>query len=194
MKRMVDVLGRAPLAADTTPGPVTRAVHAAIEARRVRVEGERHRTSPDGLYRFADETYEGTSAGDPELTGRLLIEVHSADNVTRGYLGLATGQARIFEPVTGRLKAVAEVTAIDSPCVEPAGVRVDGFVSGHVLPDPAAAVAGHAKVLFANFSARLGPNGALVGNLGTDGPVAPRSTAVVQDLITRSTPPTGGPK
>jgi hypothetical protein len=103
--------------------------------------------------------------------------------VTRGFLGLATGQARIYDPATGRLKVVADVSAIDSPPVEPPGVKVDGFVNGHALPDPDAppGAGGRPKVLFANFSVRLDATAAFIGNLGADGPVAPQNTAVLQD-------------
>lgn len=163
-------------------GPATRGVRAALEARRVSVHGERYCPGPDGLHRFAHETYEGTSTGDEELTGRFVLEIEATDNVTRGFLGVATGKATIYDAVTGRLKVTADVSAIDSPSVDPPGVRVDGFVSGHVLQDPAAPPgAGGPKVLFANFSVRLDVTAAFIGNLGADGPVAPQNTAVLQD-------------
>lgn len=164
-----------------TKGPVTRGVHAALEARRVLVSGERYCTGPDGLYRFADETYEGTSNGDDELTGRFVLEIHATDNVTRGYLGLATGKARIYDPATGRLKVMADVAATDSPSIDPPGVQVDGFVRGYVLRDPGVHADAVPRVLFANFSVRLDTSAAFIGNLGTDGPVAPQNTAVLQD-------------
>jgi hypothetical protein len=50
-------------------GPATRGVRAVLEGRRVAVRGERHCMGADGVYRFAHETYEGTSDGDEELTG-----------------------------------------------------------------------------------------------------------------------------
>ena len=75
-----------------------------------------------------------------------------------------------------------DVSAIDSPSIDPPGVRVDGFVTGHVLRDPGAAPgSGGPKVLFANFSVRLDTTAAFIGNLGADGPIAPQNTAVLQD-------------
>lgn len=162
--------------------PSTRAVQAVLEARRVAFHGERYCTGADGLYRFAHETYEGTSTGDPELTGRFVLEIHAADNVSQGFLGLATGKARIFDGATGRLKVIVDVAAIDSPSIDPPGVKVDGFVSGHVVPDPEAPRGpGGPIVLFANFSVRLDVTAAFIGNLGADEPIAPRNTAVIQE-------------
>ena len=172
------------LAADATSGLVTRGVRAFLRAYRVQVEGEGYRTGADGLYRFAHETYEGTSTGDQELTGRFVLEIHTTDNVTQGFLGLATGQARIYDSATGRLKVTAEVSAIDSPSIDPPGVKVDGFVKGHVLRDPSTASGpGAPRALFANFSVRLDTTAAFIGNLGADEPIAPRNTAVLQDLL-----------
>jgi hypothetical protein len=173
-------------------GPTTRGVQATLEARRVEVHAERYCQGADGLYRFAHETYEGTSTGDPELTGRFVLEIHAADNVSQGFLGLATGKARIFDAATGRLKVMVDVSAIDSPSLDPLGVKVDGFVSGHVLPDPAdPSGSGRPTVLFANFSVRLDTTAAFVGNLGGDGPVAPRNTAVIQDAADACRPDEG---
>jgi hypothetical protein len=167
------------LCAKGEDGLATRGAQATLEARRVEVHGERYCQGTDGLYRFANETYEGTSTGDPELTGRFVLEIHAADNVSQGFLGLATGKARIYDSATGRLKVMVDVSAIDSPSLDPLGVKVDGFVSGHVLPDPADP-SGKPAVLFANFSVLLDTTAAFVGNLGGDAPVAPRNTAVIQ--------------
>ena len=162
--------------------PSTRAVQAVLEAQRVEFHGERYCTGVDGLYRFAHETYEGTSTGDPELTGRFVLEIHAADNVTQGFLGLATGKARIYDAASGRLKVMVDVSAVDSPSVDPPGVKVDGFVSGQVLPDADAPPGtGRPKVLFANFSVRLDVTASFIGNLGTDAPIAPQNTAVIQE-------------
>ena len=170
-------------AAGAGEGPSTRAVQATLEARRIEVHGERYCTGADGLYRFASETYEGTASGDDELTGRFVLEIHASDNVSSGFLGLATGRARIYDAGTGRLKVTAEVWAIDSPSLDPPGVRVDGFVAGRVLPDLSQANGASPKVLFANFSVRLDATAAFTGNLGGDAPIPPRNTAVVQDAV-----------
>ena len=162
-------------------GPSTRAVQATLEARRTEVHGERYCSGADGVYRFASETYEGTSAGDEELTGRFVLEIHASDNVSQGFQGLATGRARIFDAATGRLKVTAEVWAVDSPSVDPPGVKVDGFVAGHALPDPSASPGAAPRVLFANFSVRLDTTASFVGNIGGDVPIPPRNTAILQD-------------
>ena len=172
--------GALPSVVEAAP-PSTRAVQAVLEADRTQTHGERYCTGVDGLYRFAHETYEGMSTGDPELTGRFVLEIHAADNVTQGFLGLATGKARIYDTATGRLKVMVDVAAIDSPSIEPPGVKVDGFVSGHVLPGPEAPPGAASKVLFANFSVRLDVTASFIGNLGTDAPVAPQNTAVIQE-------------
>jgi hypothetical protein len=172
-------------------GPTTRGARAVLEGRRVDVRGERHCQGADGLYRFAHETYEGTSEGDDELTGRFVLEVDAFDNVTQGYQGLATGSARIYDAATGRLKVVARVTAVDSPSLDPLGVKVDGFVTGRILPParrPGEAKA-PARVLFANFSVRLDTSASFVGSLGADVPVGPQNTAVIQDKRKGCLPP-----
>ena len=177
------------LAAGATGGLATCGVRAFLSAHRVQVEGEGYCTGADGLYRFAHETYEGTSTGDEALTGRFVLEIHTADNVTQGFLGLATGQARIYDAESGRLKLTAEVSAIDSPSIDPPGVKVDGFVKGHVLRDPGApAGAGGPKLLFANFTVHLDTAANFVGNLGADEPIAPSNTAVLQDARTLVSP------
>lgn len=164
-------------------GLTTRPVRAALEARRVEVRNERYCMGADGLYRYALETYEGTSAGDESLTGRFVLEIEAFDNVTQGFQGLATGRARIYDPATGRLKVRAQVWAVDSPSPDPLGVKVDGFVAGRLLPERREDPDGRARDrFFANFSVRLDTSAAFVGNLGGDVPVPPRNTAVVQGL------------
>ena len=164
-------------------GPTTRGVRAVLEGRRVEVRDERRCMGADGLYRFAHETYEGMSDGDEELTGRFVLEVDAFDNVTQGYQGLATGSARIYDAATGRLKVVARVAAVDHPSADPLGVKVDGFVTGRILPAtrPPGGAAGGVKRLFANFSVRLDTSAAFVGALGADAPVPPQNIAVIQD-------------
>jgi hypothetical protein len=172
----------------TTPGRAaasggqTQAVRATLEARRVEVRREQYCFGADGLYRFAHEIYEGTSTGDDDLTGRFVLEIHAADNVTQGFQGLATGTVKVLDASSGRLKLVARVYAVDSPSVNPPGVKVDGFVNGQILGEghSQGAGSGGVKVLFANFSVLLDPTAAFVGNLGGDLPVAPQNTAVVQ--------------
>jgi hypothetical protein len=117
------------------------------------------------------------------LTGRFVLEVDAFDNVTQGYQGLATGSARIYDAATGRLKVVARVTAVDSPSADPLGVKVDGFVTGRILPAarPPRGAAGGVKQLFANFSVRLDTSAAFVGSLGGDAPVPSQNTALIQD-------------
>jgi hypothetical protein len=164
-------------------GGQTQAVRATLEARRVEVRGERYCFASDGLYRFAHEIYEGTSTGDEDLTGRFVLEIHAADNVTQGFQGLATGTVKVLDPVNGRLKLVARVYAVDSPSINPLGVKVDGFVNGQILSEGdgrGERSEGAAKVLFANFSVLLDPTAAFVGNLGGDLPVAPQNAAVAQ--------------
>jgi hypothetical protein len=171
-------------AAENGPGPMTRPVSAVLEARRVEVQGERYCLGTDGLYRFAHETYEGTSTGDDEVTGRFVLTIHAFDNVSQGFQGLATGKAKIYDAATGRLKAVADVHAIDSPSADPPGVRVDGFVNGRIFRDAGTAAAGaepQVSVFFANFSVRLDLTASFVGNLGGDAPVRPYNAALVQD-------------
>jgi hypothetical protein len=171
-------------AAENASGPTTQAVRATLEARRVEVRGERYCVGSDGVYRFAHEIYEGTSTGDEEISGTFVLEIHAADNVSLGFQGLATGNVKVVDPITGRLKLAAQVSAVDSLSLDPLGVKVDGFVSGQIFTEPAAGkqpTGTGAKALFANFSVLLDTTAAFVGNIGADVPVPSQNTAVIQD-------------
>ena len=168
-------------------------VKARLEAERTQMLGERFCTGADGLYRFALETYEGTSTGDEEVSGRFVLQVHAFDNVTQGFRGPAVGTVKIYDSDTDRLKLVGEVLAVDSPSVSPPGVRVDGFVHGRLIGDQGSGRAGGA-FLFANFSVLLDPTAAFVGNLGEDLPVPPQNAAIlVNPGNCAPTWPLGGP-
>ena len=161
----------------------TRPVHAVLEARRVATEGERFCLGGDGLYRFALETYEGTSTGDDDVSGRFVLQVHAFDNVTQGFRGPAPGSVKVYDLLSGRLKVAADMFAVDWPSLDPPGVRVDGFVKGQIIsePGPVPTGGGH-KLLFANFSVLLDATASFVGNLGGDAPVPPRNTALVVNM------------
>jgi len=175
------VLAASPIARAEPPATsrtTVKPVSAVLQARRVETRGERFCTGADGLYRFALETYEGTSTGDDEVTGRFVLQIHAFDNVTQGFRGPAVGTATIYDFVTGRPKLVADVIGVDSPSLTPPGVRVDGFVHGRLVGG-AGEDSGPGAALFANFSVLLDPTAAFVGNLGGDAPVPPHNAAIV---------------
>ena len=190
MRRLINLLMLGPLllgtvangwAAEPTTGTTVAPVSATLEARRTQTRGERFCTGADGLYRFALETYEGTSSGSEPVDGRFVLEVHAFDNVTQGFRGPAVGTVKIYDLATDRLKLVGDVLAVDSPSVNPPGVRVDGFVTGRVVGTHGAADGATGEFLFANFSVLLDATAAFVGNLGADGPVQPHNAAIVVD-------------
>jgi hypothetical protein len=162
-------------------GTTVRPVSATLNAVRVETRGERLCTGADGLYRFALETYEGTSSGDEEVDGHFVLQIHAFDNVTQGFRGPAVGTVTVYDRETGRVKLIADVIGVDSPSLDPPGVRVDGFVHGRVVGerDDDSGRGDTNAALFANFSAFLDPTAALVGNLGGDAPVPPHNTAIV---------------
>ena len=164
-----------------TAATTVRPVNATLNAVRVETRGERFCTGGDGLYRFALETYEGESTGHPEVDGHFVLEIHAFDNVTQGFRGPAVGTVKVQDRNTGRVKLIADVIGVDSPSLDPPGVRVDGFVHGRIIgeegDDPGPG--GGNAALFANFSAFLDVTAALVGNLGTDVAVPPHNTAIV---------------
>jgi hypothetical protein len=124
-------------------------------------------TGPDGTYNITRASYEGTSTGDPRLTGKLSIRTHTVVNVTNGY-GWTKGHVAIRN-TAGKLLAKANIVAVNSE----RGV-LNGFATGRTRGASEAAPAG---ALLANFSATVSAAGAVTGSLG--GTSTGQNTAIV---------------
>src|SRR5688500_656294 len=114
-------------------------------------------TGPDGQYNITRAKYEGTSTGDPRLTGRITIRTHSVVNLTNGY-GWTKGHVWVRD-ADGKARAHARLVAINSE-----RVVLNGFLTGRAKGVSEAAPGG---ALLANFSAAFNAAGtSLTGTLG----------------------------
>jgi hypothetical protein len=125
-------------------------------------------TGPDGQYSITRAKYEGTSTGDPRLTGRITIRTHSVVNLTNGF-GWTKGHVWLRD-ADGKARAHARLVAVNSE----RGV-LNGFLTGRAKGVSEAAPGG---ALLANFSAALNAAGtSLTGSLG--GTSTGQNTAIV---------------
>jgi hypothetical protein len=124
-------------------------------------------TGADGTYNQTKGVYTGTSTGDPRLTGDIVIRTKTLVNLDNG-LGVTRG--KVFLKRDGRRVAKASLQAVNTQ-----RGKLDGFLSGHTRN-------GHGNArLFANFSATFNADGTqLTGELGSDAPVPPENSAVLQ--------------
>jgi hypothetical protein len=140
----------------------TQAVAATFSASRTAVN-ERTCTGADGTYRVAREVFEGTvTSADPRLAGRLTLRTKSLINQTTGY-GTTEGSAWLRDTTTGRTKARARLTAVNTQL----GV-LNGVLEGRLK---------EGGRLVANFKATFSSPTAFSGELGSG---AGENTAVVQ--------------
>lgn len=130
----------------------TEAVAATFTAAATDRTKTRQCTGADGTYNVTHGVYEGTSSGDPRLTGKITIRTKSVVNVTTG-LGSTQGHV-VIRDADGKQKAKARLVAVNSPT----GV-LSGMMDGRVKD------AGH---LLANFSGAFNAAGtSLSGELGS---------------------------
>jgi hypothetical protein len=122
-------------------------------------------TGPDGTYNIVHAKYEGTSTGDPRLTGRITLRTRSVINTTTGY-GFTKGSL-VVRNGEGRRLASAHLVGVNS-----AQTTVNGFAAGRTRGVSDAAPGGS---LLANLTTTLSGN-VLSGRLGTNGS---QNTAIV---------------
>ena len=122
----------------------------------------------DGTYHLTHGVYTGDSTGDAGLTGDIVIRTRTLVNLDNG-LGTTTG--RVFLKRDGRRVAAAGLRAVNTQ-----QGKLDGFLNGVARNSD-----GRRSRLFANFSATFNADGtALTGELGTEAPVPPQNSAVLQ--------------
>jgi hypothetical protein len=131
-------------------------------------------TGADGEYRQFHARYRGTAAGDPRLTGEIVIRSKGLINQTTGF-GSSSGTVHVRS--NGRTSATARYFATNTD----RGV-LHGYIVGHVRdrsPGGTEEQDGSGR-LMANFKATLnGAGTVLTGQLGgTSGD--PRTPAVIQ--------------
>jgi hypothetical protein len=122
-------------------------------------------TGPDGTYNIVHARYEGTSTGDPRLTGRITLRTKSVINTTTGY-GWTKGWLAVRNG-DGRRLAQAYVVGVNST-----QTTVNGFATGRARGVSETAPGG---TLLANLTTTLSGN-ILTGKLGTNGS---QNTAIV---------------
>lgn len=109
-------------------------------------------TGADGTYTLLRGSYEGTTAGDARLAGKLTLKLHSAVNTTSNY-GWTKGSFKVRD-AAGKTVAHGSLIAVDSPT----GV-LNGMLHGKVEDG---------GPLLANFTATLAADGkSVTGELGT---------------------------
>jgi hypothetical protein len=140
-------------------------------------------TGTDGTYDITHGVYTGTVTGDARLTGNLTIRTKSVVNRDNG-LGWTQGRVVVTDAATGKLKAGADLTAVNTE-----RGKLDGLLQGKVKTPAETTTApkakrgrhrhGNATGLLANFSAAFNAGGTeLSGELGSDAPVAPTNSAI----------------
>jgi hypothetical protein len=137
-------------------------------------------TGEDGTYNPTRGVYNGTSTGDPRLTGNITIKTKTIVNLDNG-LGYTQGHVFLRDADTGKLKAAAGLNAVNTQ-----RGKLDGFLLGKVKTPSSSSKAksGHGHrhggtSLAANFSATFNADGTqLTGELGSEAPVPPQNSAV----------------
>jgi hypothetical protein len=122
-------------------------------------------TGPDGTYSIGRARWEGTSTGDPRLTGRITIKSRGVVNTTTGF-GWSRGDATVRN-AEGKVLARTHFVGVVS-----GGTTTNGFITGHTRTVSDAAPGG---TLLANFTSTQSGN-TLTGKLGTNGS---QNTAIV---------------
>lgn len=140
-------------------------------------------TGEDGTYNIAKGVYNGTSTGDPRLTGNITIKTESVVNLDNG-LGWTKGRVFLRDADTGTLKASAGLDAVNTQ-----RGKLDGFLKGQARD---AGGKGHLSLL-ANFSATFNADGTqLTGELGSEAPVPPQNSAILHGKPCKSEKKQGG--
>jgi hypothetical protein len=125
-------------------------------------------TGADGTYAITKGVYTGTSTGDPRLTGDVTIKSQTFVNTTNG-LGFTEGRVWVRETGTGKVKATAALSAVNTQ-----QGKLDGFLLGSAKDTDQGRVN-----LAANFSAAFNADGTqLTGELGSEAPVPPQNSAI----------------
>lgn len=137
----------------------TEAVAASFTAAPTERTTTRQVVGQDGTYNVTHGVYQGTSTGDPRLTGKITMRTKTVVNVTNGY-GWTKGHV-VLRDDDGDLKAKATLVAVNSQ----RGV-LNGLLTGRVKG---------AGKLIANFTAAFNATGtSLSGELGVG-----QNTAIV---------------
>ena len=125
-------------------------------------------TGADGTYNVTKGVYNGTSTGDPRLTGDITIKTHTFVNTTNG-LGFTKGRVYLRQTGGKKVIATAGLTAVNTQ-----QGKLDGFLLGQAKDTNQGRVN-----LAANFSATFNNDGTqLTGELGSEAPVPPQNSAI----------------
>jgi hypothetical protein len=125
-------------------------------------------TGTDGTYNVTKGVYEGTSTGDPRLTGDLTVKTKTFVNTSSG-LGFTEGRVWVRQTGTNKVIATAGLSGVNTH-----QGKLDGFLLGQAKDTDQGRVN-----LAANFSAAFNNDGTeLTGELGSEAPVPPQNSAI----------------
>lgn len=141
------------------PGGHTSPVTATAVVARVAILHERTCTGDDGQYRLATQSFAGTVAGDPRLTGSAALFLNTATNTTTG-----NGTAQGFLTVTETGGGVRFRAALQGVSTGSGGINLQGMLTGKVN-DHGTNPGGR---LVANFTA-VNLGGIIYADIGANG-------------------------